>query len=650
MNDIFTDSRFEEVQQLTNLVFLVKSNQKYGVYRTDILSLIIPCEYDSIKYEGYDFVLLEKSGRWGAKSILSSNDTEYQERQVNIATIYMDIKVLEASNLSFSVKVDPKFISPYFQDKTKGYTIIGKDGEVIYEFDRLLWSNFKSEYVDSHSKFYSLSLIKTSFRGKFGFISLSGYVSVPFKYDEIEDRLDGDFNVRIGNSWGVLDRDGREYVAIKYNFKIPKLINNAIVEDSISHKRGMLSSSGVEIAPTIYDWLFPLGDFYFFGFGGEVIDHICEDYNFLGEKISGGIWGCMDKTGKIIIDAKYPSYQVINNYILAESSNCGYPKYDLYSSKGELIMGGFSLFEKIENGFLFFFGRPYDESIGRYKSDKNKYLEKYGRWLCLDENLISIDGFLHQFKKGFIGDVKREVKDGKAKDTYNMPLELLKKEKPKVYKNYLIYKDGKKEWATNIVSRKSSWVYDEIKFIDDELMLVREGDKFDLTRFTSIAIDPAYSLITLPVDGKYFAVQTIEDRNCRVELVDVDDKEKSPQIAISCCLYEDLLQYVKKGKLLIVKKQDENDNNIIRTVPDLSIFDNSFVKNLHLEIDNQSYLRKEIVYWFSKDIENYVNRDSSFQYNPSEDYDYEKDTWDAMTGGMYGDYPGGDIDYEFLGE
>lgn len=51
MNDIFTDSRFEEVQQLTNLVFLVKSNQKYGVYRTDILSLIIPCEYDSIKYE-----------------------------------------------------------------------------------------------------------------------------------------------------------------------------------------------------------------------------------------------------------------------------------------------------------------------------------------------------------------------------------------------------------------------------------------------------------------------------------------------------------------------------------------------------------------------------------------------------------------------
>ena len=27
----------------------------------------------------------------------------------------------------------------------------------------------------------------------------------------------------------------------------------------------------------------------------------------------------------------------------------------------------------------------------------------------------------------------------------------------------------------------------------------------------------------------------------------------------------------------------------------------------------------------------------------------EEDTWDAMTDGMYGDYPGGDVDYEVLG-
>ena len=27
----------------------------------------------------------------------------------------------------------------------------------------------------------------------------------------------------------------------------------------------------------------------------------------------------------------------------------------------------------------------------------------------------------------------------------------------------------------------------------------------------------------------------------------------------------------------------------------------------------------------------------------------EEDAWDAMTDGMYGDYPGGDVDYEKIG-
>ena len=33
----------------------------------------------------------------------------------------------------------------------------------------------------------------------------------------------------------------------------------------------------------------------------------------------------------------------------------------------------------------------------------------------------------------------------------------------------------------------------------------------------------------------------------------------------------------------------------------------------------------------------------------SDDYDYDKETWYALTDGMYGDYPGGDIDYDIFG-
>ena len=31
------------------------------------------------------------------------------------------------------------------------------------------------------------------------------------------------------------------------------------------------------------------------------------------------------------------------------------------------------------------------------------------------------------------------------------------------------------------------------------------------------------------------------------------------------------------------------------------------------------------------------------------DYDWREEEWDALTDGQYGDYPGGDIDYDVFG-
>ena len=43
-------------------------------------------------------------------------------------------------------------------------------------------------------------------------------------------------------------------------------------------------------------------------------------------------------------------------------------------------------------------------------------------------------------------------------------------------------------------------------------------------------------------------------------------------------------------------------------------------------------------------------RDNYDNYNDYDDHDYSRDTWDAMTDGMYGDMPDGfDGDYSFLG-
>ena len=262
----------------------------------------------------------------------------------------------------------------------------------------------------------------------------------------------------------------------------------------------------------------------------------------------------------------------------------------------------FDIFEAEEvngkNGKLPLIFKGIFEAIGKFKSDKHNYLERYGRWLYIDTNLVTIDGFRYQFRKGFVGTVKRIVKDGKATDTYNIPLEILRKEKPKVFNGYLVNRENKKEWAIRVSDRAFSWLYDEIDFVDDNYMLIREGDKLHLTYFTSLEIRPVYSLITKPVNGKYFAVKKNEDDNCEVDFLDVDDTI-FPIVAIPSCSYEDLLQYLKAGKLLITQTNNGDNKNIWK-IPDPSIFDKDFLEQFPLKKDEMASYRDDKVYWYPK--------------------------------------------------
>ena len=77
------------------------------------------------------------------------------------------------------------------------------------------------------------------------------------------------------------------------------------------------------------------------------------------------IWGCMNKDGQIIIKAKYDCFKIKDNFILAgrngemlyhdnHSNATDYSGvYDLYSSSGELIFGGFSDFQYNKEKKLF---------------------------------------------------------------------------------------------------------------------------------------------------------------------------------------------------------------------------------------------------------------------------------------------------------
>ena len=77
-----------------------------------------------------------------------------------------------------------------------------------------------------------------------------------------------------------------------------------------------------------------------------------------------------------------------------------------------------------------------------------------------------------------------------------------------------------------------------------------------------------------------------------------------------------------------------------------------FKRNSISLIDIVNYKKgKDMSYLIRTDAEVEKERDlRRRRYNESEPYEWTaEDTWDAMTDGMYGDYPGGDVDYEVLG-
>lgn len=110
-------------------------------------------------------------------------------------------------------------------------------------------------HFDKHFEWYNSNKILTQLGSKYGFISLSGFFSIPFKYDEIELRKDGCFNVRIDKSWGVMTIDGYEFIPVKYSEKIADNFKNLIVQDSISGGLGILNEHGKECIPTLYEHL-----------------------------------------------------------------------------------------------------------------------------------------------------------------------------------------------------------------------------------------------------------------------------------------------------------------------------------------------------------------------------------------------------------
>ena len=72
------NSEFDDIQQITPICYVVKKDNLFGVYRIDTKDLVVPINYQSIRFYGGHTILVCKDNLWGALSLVLDTNIFYK--------------------------------------------------------------------------------------------------------------------------------------------------------------------------------------------------------------------------------------------------------------------------------------------------------------------------------------------------------------------------------------------------------------------------------------------------------------------------------------------------------------------------------------------------------------------------------------------
>jgi len=645
---ILPNCEFDDIQQITQICYVVKKRELYGVYRVDTKALVVPIKYESIRFYGGHTVLLCKDGLWGAKSLGLDSNIFNILFKVSIPTTYSEIKILDDYQHFFGCEKK----SPYSSNEY--YTIVRSNGEESEEFDEL--------ECDSQFVYFDDKHFLTSIDGKFGFVNPQGQKIIPFKYDEIVAREDGRFDVRISDRWGILTVDGFEDVRIKYSSPLPQQFDKEIiVKDAESECFGLLAPDGSEMIPTIYEHLLGSEDngFFYFGCGGFEGEG---NPTFFSGEIKGALWGVVTCNGKRVIDAKYLNFKIQSGFIVAGRDGHYFPDddsdgnnwygsnfsgvYDLYNKEGELLIGGFREFEYDErNGvFIFFFGGEWKEYSAFDDDWNNIHITGYrfergiDLWLILDKNLKTIlrdkDGKPKQFEKGFLGKIDIKQENGSIKHVYNMPIELMAKGFSHVAINSIIINDSNSEYhksqAVDIATGKKTKLYSKIEQVTENLFYFADGNYVGITNINSDVLIGDCLLITYPVNNYILIGKKGTEGNYSVLLYNLDNLKQPVAVAIQNISEDDLVHHAEGHWLKMVVDTSLSGLKAL-IVPNSRFLENEFIDLVTTkEGTDYKFGSHDNSYFFSNDWR--FNHDEENYSDGGNDWNDNGSLMDALDG------------------
>lgn len=661
---------------------LVKENGKNGVYSLTEKRLIIPCHYDDIQYFGFAYGCLSYVKYNNKFNILFNEENDQnnaclcdtwdlycydtQDRQwvrfnlehdccSQLSVIGSGIFCLSSEHEIFNII--PRVIHvfndriydsyrgrnfweqedcnlclyrpPYFLNKDcicvpvlensdpnsflqrKRLTIRDREHfEVLERYLEYLTNDLKitlTRKVIDDDGYTQLELV--TWKKKMGVYALAGDNKwsriLDYKYNDIQLREDGNFDVRINDSWGIVSKSGNEILGVKYSQKV----NSVYVHDAYTGKSGVLNKNLTrEVIPTLYDTIVffnEIGvnrDFYY-------NESYCIDDCYIGadyeKPIAVGKSRLLDsdeeqeainmqfaliKGSTLITDYLYSRLMIRGNYLIAFRNRIADITHDV-------------------NGRYY----PIYDVIDIFDRYRNNICSFNDAYVCTTDN-PDLFIIVHKLSNS------------------------------QITKAYMCSFEDEGGWKT--------LDYDWVKAVNDNCFIVKNyaeiernpmSARYALVDRNGKGTNFEYMFISAPIDGWFFAAREIK------KIVEQKIKRRSCNIESSIEYYNVYLlnteNLAEENSILAFESVNINDLSTLVTSGAMKCSTPEFIN--WLENLDQELVKRILSFtdriWESEILENYMEieeLEEDNSYSGRDDWDYERDSWYAMTDGQYGDYPG----------
>lgn len=341
-----------------------QKNGRWGLEDNDG-NVIIPFEYDEIKFAEKETFNVRKNGKWGIinKAGIIIIPFEYEE-----------------------IKIDKK---NNFNVKKKGkWGIVNKAGVII----------IPCEYDEIKLDMYNKDGFNVKKNGKWGFIDETGVVIIPCEYEEIEVGFNrnysqiNSFQLKRNGKWGIADKTtGRIVIPCEYDDIFGFAETMPVKKGG---KWGVIDDKNTVIIPCEYDEKFTFAE--------------------TMQLKKGGKWGILDDKNKVIIPFVYDSIasHPINKTVLFAKKN---GRWGLIDTKNKAITKFFAEEFGVTTQTKVLFKMPAETNDPKLKAFAGKWgaIATNGKLLfapVLDENQY----FIIMMRQ--LGQIKSAMDSGSAVD------------------------------------------------------------------------------------------------------------------------------------------------------------------------------------------------------------------------------------------